>query len=237
MLNSFQHLILIPLLALATMTSGCENPPECKSGEIRFIGRPAQRLFEFDTTCRADCFSAPTAATCERECVEHKVPTSAGLLEGYSSSDTFADRTLSLVDNETLGENGALVLSFGYEDEAGELAPASGGFLSTEETVYLSERVLGTARFKMRVGVAKDTNQDGVYNIFDGSEVVGKVLDIHPGRLEIKEASAERIRGNFYLQFETPTSQPESEMIGCFNLNVGAQAADTNQVLTHQLGL
>ena len=237
MLNSSYHLLIIPLLALATIISGCESPPECKSGEIRFIGRPALRLFEFDTTCRSDCFSAPTAATCERECVEHKVPTSKGLLQGYNSSDTYADRTLSLVDNETLGENGALVLSFGYEDEAGELAPTSGGFLSTEETVYLSERVLGTARFKIRVGVAKDTNQDGVYNIFDSSELVGNTLDVYPGRLEITEASTERIRGNFYLQFETPTAQPESEMIGCFNLSVGTQAADANQVLTHQLGL
>ncbi|MDP7038394.1 MAG: hypothetical protein QGI45_04505 [Myxococcota bacterium] len=229
-------LFALGLLSLSTWLLGCDNTPECKSGEIRFIGRPAQRLFDFDTTCRADCFSAPSGSSCQRECTEHSVPTSKGLLQGYNANDTFGDRTLSLVDTETLGTNGALVLSFGYEDEAGELAPTAGGFLNSGEEIYLSDRVLGTARFKMHVGVALDANQDGVYDIRDSAEVVGSTLNAYPGRLEISEASAEKIRGNFYLQFDTPTSQPESEMIGCFNLSVGAQAADANQILSHQLG-
>ena len=231
-----RYLFAWAIASLSTLLLGCDNTPECKSGEIRFIGRPAQRLFDFDTTCRADCFSAPSGSSCQRECTEHSVPTSKGLLQGYNASDTFGDRTLSLIDTETLGTAGALVLSFGYEDEAGELAPTFGGFLSSGEEIYLSDRVLGTARFKMRVGVALDANQDGVYDIRDSTELVGSILDAYPGRLEISEASAEKISGNFYLQFDTPTSQPESEMTGCFNLSVGAQAADTNQILSHQLG-
>jgi len=128
---------------LLAVAAGCQpNIPECRSGELRFDGRPPRRLFAYDTTCREDCFSLPRIGSdCDAVCDPIISVAPAGVLRD--------DRSLSVVDFGSLGNSKALVYAFEYVDEAGGTAPDGWGFVAADERTYLSDQLDATARFVM----------------------------------------------------------------------------------------
>lgn len=160
-----------------------------------------------------------------------------GLLRG--------DRWLRLIDGQSLGKDPApphqplaLVFSFGFVDEAGGVAPADWTFLTAGQRSYLSDQTDGSARFLMTVSVhgllAPSAEPSGGIGL---TEAIGEAIDVTPGRLDIERADEERLRGEFFLAFETPTRQPQSQVQGCFDLFVGPAVVDWEGGMERALGL
>lgn len=210
---------LLPGALSAVLLAGgvaCDGSPvpECAAGQVRYAGRPPPRLFSYDRTCRADCFSFPSGA-CDRECEEIELNEQAGGLLAAN------DRLLALSDAVSLGDSRALVYAFSFYDEAGGEAPDGWSFLTAGPASYQSDQVFGTARFIIETAVyaVEPVTVDGVSG-FRIVEPVSDVLHATPGRLDVLEASEQRIAGRFYLSYETPTEQPQGQVLGCFDLGV-----------------
>lgn len=182
------------------------NVPECARGEIRYKGRPPQRLFSFDTSCRADCFSFPAAGGCEQSCDDVATSDVGGALVG--------DRFVTLMDAGSIGGGRALALRFGFLDEAGGTAPDAWGLTAQGPRTYLADELQATARF---VAEASVLEVDG--DLTQGTVLTGPIAS-KPGRLELLEATATRLVGRFFLAFETPTEQPQGELVGCFDVGL-----------------
>ena len=196
------------------LCTACEQPPECMPGQMKYEGRPPRQLFAYDSSCRNDCFSLPAQkagkARCDPSCEPVGVKQPSGTL--------FGDRTLLLYDLDSLRDSRALIFSFGFVDEAGGEAPDDWGMAAVGPRTYLSDRIDGTARFFMEVGVAEfEPNGQDLLVIV---EQLSELMSADPGRLEILHASEDRLAGRFFLGYQTSTAQPQGEVIGCFDLSL-----------------
>jgi hypothetical protein len=207
----------LALLVAMTLSAACESPPECRPGELCYEGRPPRTLFAFDLACRENCFSLPAGTDggrCDPECPDVRVNPGGALLD---------DRTLVLVDVDSLASDTralALVYTFGYVDDAGGNAPDAWGLTLVGPRTYLAGQTDGTARFAMEVGVSEVEPSAADPELLVLTGTVSEYLSAAPGRLEILEAAPNRIAGRFFLAYQTPTAQPQGEVIGCFDLNL-----------------
>ncbi len=200
--------------------AACDTAPVCARGEVRYQGRPPRQLFAYDATCRDDCFSLPLAdpnRPCAPSCPDVDLLAGTGVL--------LADRTLWLADTESLGNNRALVFSFGFLDEALGDAPAGWGLQSAGPRTYLADEVESTARFVIQTSTVSFTREDDLFVV---TELLGGPAEAEPGRLEITAAEANRIAGRFYLGYETATEQPESVVLGCFDLSLSDERGEAD---------
>ena len=233
------RLILIGLAML--VFAGCDDHPRCEAGEFRVRGKLPPRLFAFEQGCREDCFTSTTDSSCDLECGETAIGELSGSLWGIFDEDDVAtqivdDRMLTLVDTGSLGEGRAIVWEFGYIDMANGQAPVGWGFMRAGPRTYKGGDWDSTAQFIVRVGVAVDLNKDGVYSLNPIENEVAAagsdVIQSYPGQLEILETTVDagsgvgQISGRFFLAFDTPTQQPQSEITGCFNLSVSPSTND-----------
>lgn len=202
------------LVVFALALSGCsEQVPECSVGELRYVGRPARQLFDYETACRADCFSPSTVKSCEQDCGSVDVARPAGALLD-------SDRLLAIVDPSTIGGDRALVHTFGYQDETGGSAPTGWSFVAAGPSTYESNVVVGSARFLIQtfVGeIAWESTEAGEVPVV--TRLLGEPLDAVPGRIEVERIDS-RLKGQFYLLYETPKRQPQGQVVGCFDLTV-----------------
>lgn len=203
------------LAALAILGWGCDHTPECSSAELRYSGRPPERLFSFNGSCRDDCFSAPrSAAQCDRSCPDVRVIQPLGYLQD--------DRSLVIVDQLSLQGGRGLVHRFGFVDESAGAVPFNWTFVSEGQRTYVADELQGTTRFIMDVTVADDAVAcaDGT-GVCDGEEIAVAT----PGRLEVTAVDESHIVGRYFLAFESTTGQPQAEVVGCFNVSMGALQA------------
>jgi len=232
---------ILILILVGMVTVACDTQPQCKSGEFRLRGKLPPRLFPFETTCRADCFTSTVDESCNEECGEFAVGELHGSLWGVADDDDIAsqivdDRMLTLVDTGSLSDGRAIVWEFGYVDMANGQAPPGWGFMRAGPRTYTADEWDSTAQFVVRVGIAIDVNGDGIYSLNpnDGEVAAAgsEVIYSTPGRLEILKIDTDegsgtgQIAGRLFLAFETPTLQPQSEIIGCFDLSVGPSTND-----------
>ncbi len=177
---------------------------------MRYAGRPPRVMFAYDTSCRSDCFSLPAEKGCHPECKDIEVQKPAGLL--------IDDRSLVLADAQSLGEPLALLFTFGFVDEAGGEAPANWGFVAAGERSYVADNLVGTARFVMEALVAEVSFTNERLAI---GTVTGEAARAISARLEVTEASQERLAARFFLGFASATGQLQGEVLGCFDLTLG----------------
>ncbi len=212
-------------LLFGLLVGACKDSmPQCRPGELRYDGRPPESMFAYDHSCRADCFSFPDGS-CDADCGEVQVGDPAGALLAD-------DRQLVLADASSLGGDKALIHTFTYEDEAGGTAPEGWTFLAAGPGTYVSNRVEGTARFRIDTTVAQVERQtvDGE-PVLVVQQVVGESRVAWPGRLELFQVSEQRLAGRFYLSYERPTEKPEAEVMGCFDLALSAPLSGGVRVL------
>jgi hypothetical protein len=208
------------LIGVLALVAACEAPLECSVGEVRYQGRPPRTMFAFDRTCREDCFSLPATEAGAARCD----PTCPDVLIGSPDGALFDDRILTFADIDSLSGAGttetlALIYTFGFVDDAGGTAPDTWGMTAVGPRTYLSGQVDGTARFIMDVGVSavERLPDEDLLLIRD---TVSQAMSADPGRLEILKASPTRIAGRFFLAYDTPTKQPQGEVMGCFDLGL-----------------
>ena len=266
-----KYLFSLALALSSLFIAACgTGVPECNPGEIIYDGRPPQRLFSYDATCRDDCFSRPVSSGCKAAC--DRV---TSLSPGGAVID---DREIAVADFSSLGGNKALVYRCGYVDDAKGDAPTGWGILSSGPLNYLSGQTAGTARFHMHTAVYEyaddctanpclggelcvpvdgfnqclpecDPNSTtepcgpartceaitatlGYCRFTAGSDQIGlrhvarepygEAVASDPGKLDVTVVEAERVAGKFFLAYETPTGQAESQVSGCFDLRIGA---------------
>jgi hypothetical protein len=212
------------LLALSCVLSlvACGSEVTCSSGELKYVGRPPQSLFSYDTTCRADCFSQPPA-TCAAQCAEVSVSSPQGYLDD--------DRVLNLIDPTSLQVTAdgsltyGLVFSFSFVDETGGSAPAGWDFIAAGPRSYRANQLDGSARFKMEATVMQLVA--GVDGVYAPTTVISGPIEVKPGRLNILEAQEGRLRGEFFIGFETASLHPQGQVHGCFDAGFGEESATT----------
>lgn len=196
--------------------SACKSDavPECASGEFRYSGRPPERLFNYETECRADCFSPAVAGSCDQSCDPINVSRPAGFLSNN-------DHQLTLIDAASLGDGIALLYRFGYVDEAEGDAPENWSLLG-EPATYLSNQIRSTARFVVQaVTVAFHWQDTDAGSTFVVDSELAEAIDAAPGRLELYSVDARGLRGIFYVSFPSSTGQLQSQVNGCFELPYG----------------
>lgn len=226
---------------MALVLSACDEQPYCEAGEFRIRGKLPPRLFAFETACREDCFTSSADSACSLDCGEMAVSEMNGALWGIADEDDVVtqivdDRMLTLVDTGSLSDGRAIVWEFGYVDMANGQAPVGWGFMKAGPRTYKAQQWDSTAQFVARVGVAIDLNSDGIYSLnpLDGEVAAAgsQVLESFPAQIEILETVAAsesgdgQLNGRFFLAFDTPTKQPQSELLGCFNLSVAPSKND-----------
>ena len=211
-------LAVASLVSAALGSTACEtsNVPLCDPGEVRYSGRPPRKLFAYDKTCRDDCFSLPRDSSCDPECSDVHLESPTGVLTN--------DRSLILLDTESLGQPKALAYAFGYLDETGGDAPQGWGFLAAGPQTYLSDERDGTARFVIETQVI-EVEPDPTGDLWVAAAVVSEVIESRPGRVEILTADDTQLVGRFFLGYETTTGQPQGEVLGCFNLGLSEPIA------------
>ena len=219
------------IIIIASLGTGCANEITCNPGEFRYTGRPPRSLFAYDLSCRADCFSLP-----QGNCPQNCSPINVAQPQGYLTSD----RSLSLIDTSSLqvSTDGSvvygLVFTFGYIDEAGGAAPAGWDLLTAGPREYLANNVQGTARFVMQSGVYQLVSEaDGSFTL--GTAITGP-RTVKPGRLDILETSQDRLRGQFFIGFETETLQPQGQIHGCFDASLGASQTTPSGLVQRTIG-
>ena len=210
---------------------GCGTDITCQPGEFRYAGRPPRSLFAYDLSCRADCFSLPQGS-CPQNCGSVNVSQAQGFLT--------EDRSLTLIDPSSLQVSAdgsliyGLVFTFAYVDEAGGAAPAGWDLVTAGGQSYLANHVQGTARFVMQSAVHQLVTQpDGTFAL--GTTITGPI-NSRPGRLDILEASGDRLRGRFFVGFETDTLQPQGQVHGCFDASLGTPAPNANGISQRVIG-
>jgi len=214
---------LTALLALAAGPS-CNVDPECKAGDFIYVGRPDRTLFAYEDSCREDCFS-PARSSCDPACAAVAVAAPTGLLlddRADLPESVAPGRVLMLVDATSLGDDRALVFTFGFDDLTGGTAPLAWGFFQDGPRIYEAGQVAGDAEFKITASV---------YEVLDGAapillgERIGGPIEASPGRLEITRIDEERIAGMFFLGFLSATEQRQEQVNACFKLDLAAHNA------------
>ncbi len=208
---STTYWLVLFFLVPTTLMQGCDDQVQCEPGEIRFVGRPPARLFIHDESCREDCFSFPTddAEPCDRVCEQVRVNAAGSVTSGTD---------LRLIDTTSLGNDLALVYTFGPRD--GAKVPEAMHLINQSPRTYDAKH--GTD-FEMMAQVWQFRSEGSaiVLEQLIGGENNLAQLVATPGRLELWE-TGERFRGYFDMVFDSPLGQPQSNVHGCFDLGVSS---------------
>ncbi|MBI5509327.1 MAG: hypothetical protein HY903_11295 [Deltaproteobacteria bacterium] len=198
--------VLALFAAVSSGLCGCSgNVPTCSAGQMKTDGVLAEELRVMARGCATACWSFAFDDVCGPGCVPIDFTAPSGVL--------VADRRLMLVMVDDADNRAGTVYRFGFEDEAGGQAPDGWGFMANGPASYIADTVTSTARFVIEAG---QTHQDRV----NGEQSFSKAHRSEPGRLEILIAETDRLAGRMFLGFNSPTAQPGSEILGCFDLSV-----------------